>query len=321
MEYARLRAHKGMTLERARDIVLDVSYFGTLMVHAGPRRRHGLGRRPFHRAHDHTVVRDHQDRPGDDKRVVGVLHVPRRPRARLWRLRNHPRPDRRGTGRHRRIVCGHRRPVRARPARGDAVVLHRRVRNGRRCGQGQGGDGAREVSLPRTPGRRPAPVRRRSRFFGGRGETAGIGCRRPRQRVHLPRPQHGQQHLQGCSALVGRSRDRPGPAGPEQAGQRPLPWRDGPRHRQHGRHHRDPGAGGHGGAGRRRSPRQLPVRELERPRPQLWLVVDQVRAGRSLERRPPGVGSRGAHRRGAGPHRACRRRDDDAASRAARYAS
>ncbi|HEY5873999.1 MAG TPA: phosphate acetyltransferase, partial [Ilumatobacteraceae bacterium] len=35
VEYARLRAHKGMTLERARDIVLDVSYFGTLMVHGG----------------------------------------------------------------------------------------------------------------------------------------------------------------------------------------------------------------------------------------------------------------------------------------------
>ena len=34
-EYARLRAHKGMTLERARDIARDVSYFGTLMVHTG----------------------------------------------------------------------------------------------------------------------------------------------------------------------------------------------------------------------------------------------------------------------------------------------
>jgi phosphate acetyltransferase len=32
-EYARLRAHKGMTLERARDIVRDVSYFATMMVH------------------------------------------------------------------------------------------------------------------------------------------------------------------------------------------------------------------------------------------------------------------------------------------------
>ncbi|MBE1874351.1 phosphate acetyltransferase [Myceligenerans pegani] len=33
--YARLRAHKGMTTERAREIVTDVSYFGTLMVHLG----------------------------------------------------------------------------------------------------------------------------------------------------------------------------------------------------------------------------------------------------------------------------------------------
>jgi phosphate acetyltransferase len=35
VEYARLRAHKGMTVERAREIVTDVSYFGTMMVHLG----------------------------------------------------------------------------------------------------------------------------------------------------------------------------------------------------------------------------------------------------------------------------------------------
>jgi phosphate acetyltransferase len=34
-EYLRLRAHKGMTLEVARDTVTDVSYFGTMMVHLG----------------------------------------------------------------------------------------------------------------------------------------------------------------------------------------------------------------------------------------------------------------------------------------------
>lgn len=34
-EYARLRAHKGVTLDAARDIVADVSYCGTLMVHLG----------------------------------------------------------------------------------------------------------------------------------------------------------------------------------------------------------------------------------------------------------------------------------------------
>ncbi|GGA69855.1 phosphate acetyltransferase [Pseudoclavibacter endophyticus] len=34
-EYARLRAHKGMTVEAAADRVQDVSYFGTMMVHLG----------------------------------------------------------------------------------------------------------------------------------------------------------------------------------------------------------------------------------------------------------------------------------------------
>ena len=34
-EYAELRKHKGMTVERAREIVGSVSYFGTMMVHAG----------------------------------------------------------------------------------------------------------------------------------------------------------------------------------------------------------------------------------------------------------------------------------------------
>ena len=33
--YAQARAHKGMTLERAREVVTDVSYFGTMMVHLG----------------------------------------------------------------------------------------------------------------------------------------------------------------------------------------------------------------------------------------------------------------------------------------------
>jgi phosphate acetyltransferase len=34
-EYARARAHKGMTVERAREVMTDVSYFGTMMVHLG----------------------------------------------------------------------------------------------------------------------------------------------------------------------------------------------------------------------------------------------------------------------------------------------
>ena len=34
-EYARIRAHRGVTVEQAMDVVSDVSYFGTLMVHTG----------------------------------------------------------------------------------------------------------------------------------------------------------------------------------------------------------------------------------------------------------------------------------------------
>ena len=34
-EYARLRAHKGMTVDRAREVVASVSYFGTMMVQLG----------------------------------------------------------------------------------------------------------------------------------------------------------------------------------------------------------------------------------------------------------------------------------------------
>ena len=33
--YAQARAHKGMTLEKARDVITDISYFGTMMVHLG----------------------------------------------------------------------------------------------------------------------------------------------------------------------------------------------------------------------------------------------------------------------------------------------
>ncbi|MFE3191154.1 phosphate acetyltransferase [Nocardia sp. NPDC059240] len=34
-EYARLRSHKGMTVDRAREFMADISYFGTMMVHMG----------------------------------------------------------------------------------------------------------------------------------------------------------------------------------------------------------------------------------------------------------------------------------------------
>ena len=55
----------------------------------------------------------------------------------------------------------------------------------------------------------------RTKLPGSDGGRAG-------DRVHLPGPQHGQQHLQGRAAQRGRGGDRAGAAGAEQAGQRPL---------------------------------------------------------------------------------------------------
>jgi len=34
-EYTKLRAHKGMTMDKARDTLTDLSYFGTMMIHMG----------------------------------------------------------------------------------------------------------------------------------------------------------------------------------------------------------------------------------------------------------------------------------------------
>ena len=61
-QYAELRKAKGITVEQAREIISDVSYFGTMMVHIGHGRRHGLRRRAHHGAHHPAGVRDHQDR-------------------------------------------------------------------------------------------------------------------------------------------------------------------------------------------------------------------------------------------------------------------
>jgi len=120
VEYAELRKHKGMTVDRAREIVGSVSYFGTMMVHLG--LADGMVSGAIH-AHHPARVRDHQDGAGRLHRLERLPDVPRGPGARLRRLRGEPRPDGRAARRHRHLLGGDRRRLRHRAAGRDAVLL------------------------------------------------------------------------------------------------------------------------------------------------------------------------------------------------------
>ena len=241
-EYAQRRAHKGMTIDAARDIVTDVSYFGTLMVALG--MCDGMVSGATHTTAEtiRPAFELVKTRAGRDDRLERLLHVPVRPRARLRRLRGQPRPDGRAARRHRHLERRDRGAVRDRPARGDALLLDRQVGCGRRGRARARGDRAGARAGAGALRRGPDPVRRRGRRRRGEDQAPRQRRRGPRDRVHLPRPQHRQQHLQGRAAQRRRDRRRPGPAGAQQAGQRPLARRDGARHRQHGGDHGDPGA-------------------------------------------------------------------------------
>ena len=148
--YAEARAHKGMTLERAREVVTDVSYFGTMMVHLG--LADGMVSGAVHTT-AHTIrpgARVREDEAGRQHGLERVPHVPGRPGAGLRRLRGDPRADDRAAGRHRRLLGGDRAAVRHRPARRDALLLHRQLRLGRRRGEGAGGHRAGRRSGPPT---------------------------------------------------------------------------------------------------------------------------------------------------------------------------
>ncbi len=214
--------------------------------HAGVQRhgrRHGVGCRPHHRPHRAAGVRDHQDPARRLDRVEHLLDVPGRSGAGLRRLRDRAGPDVGAVGRHRDLLGTHGRAVRHRAAGGDAVLLHRNVGHRRRRRKGPDGNRTGAQTPTRTVGGRAHSVRRGRRTVGRGQQDARVAGSRARDGADLPRPQHRQQHLQGGAAQRRRHRDRTGAAGPEQAGQRPVPGGFRGRHRQHGGDHRDPGAG------------------------------------------------------------------------------
>ena len=207
-EYAVARAHKGMTVERAREVVTDISYFGTMMVHLG--LADGMVSGAVNTT-AHTIRPALEFVKTADGRQDGVErlpHVPGRPGARLRRLRGHPRPDRRAARRHRDLLGADRAAVRHRAAGRDALLLDRVQRVRRRGREGPGRDGARRRAGTGPRARRADPVRRGHRPGRRSGQDARLRRRRSRDGLRLPRPQHRQQHLQGGAAQRARRRGR-----------------------------------------------------------------------------------------------------------------
>ena len=132
-EYYQLRAHRGVDLDRARELVKDVSYFGTMMVQLG--LADGMVSGSVHTT-AHTirpaleVVKTAARGIGG---LLGLLHVPGEPGPGVRRLRGQPRPERRAVGRHRDLVGGDSCRLRHRATRRDAVVLDRYVGHRQRC--------------------------------------------------------------------------------------------------------------------------------------------------------------------------------------------
>ena len=243
--YHELRKHKGVTEELALETVGDVTYFGTLMVHAGRGRRHGLGRGAHDRRHDPA-------RPSRSSRRARAFRSCRACSSCACADRVlvygdcavNPEAGRRAARRHRDQLGRDRRRVRRRAAHRDAVLLHRDVREGRGRRCGARGDGARaRAGAPTSRSRaRSSTTPRSTRPWPRRScRTARL---RARRRCSCSPTSNRQHRLQGGPALLGRRRDRPGAAGPQQARQRPQPRLPRPGHRQHGRDHGDPGAGG-----------------------------------------------------------------------------
>ena len=134
-EFARLRAKKGVTLEQAREKVQDVSYFGTMMVHMGD--ADGMVSGAAHTT-AHTIVPSFQiikTKPGTSI-VSSVFLMLLQDRVLVYGdCAVNPEPNAAELARHRDLLGRHGPSVRRRAACGDAVLLHRDLRQGRGRGQ------------------------------------------------------------------------------------------------------------------------------------------------------------------------------------------
>ena len=226
-EYHQRRSHKGIDLEAARDIVVDVSYFGTMMVELG--LADGMVSGAVHTT-AHTI------RPALEV-IRTVPEVSVVSSVFFMCLRDQVlvygdcavNPDPTATQLADIAIAS------ARTAAAFGVEPRVAMLSYSTGTSGSGTDVEKVTEAtalrPRAcagPARRGTdPVRRRHRRRGRADQAARLGRGRASHGLHLPRPQHGQQHLQGRAALGRRAGSRPGAAGSPQAGQRPLARRVG----------------------------------------------------------------------------------------------
>ena len=156
-KYAELRAHKGVDLAKALEIMQDGSYFGTMMVQLGvvDGMVSGAAHTTAHTIRPGAGVREDPRRRQD--RLLGVPDADAGPRAGLRRLRREPGPQRRAAGGHRPGLGRDGRAVRRGAAGGHAVLLHRRLRLRRGRGRSPAGHRTGAGSAARTsPSRAPS---------------------------------------------------------------------------------------------------------------------------------------------------------------------
>ncbi len=171
-QYAELRKGKGIAIEHAREIMCDATYFGTMLVHNG--MVDGMVSGAAHTtAHTVRPAFEIIKTAADVSTVSSIFLMCLPDRVLVYGdCAIVPDPTAGTAGRHRDQLRADRGAIRHGAARGDAVLLHRRFRDGRRRRQGQEGNGFGSQPRAAAAGRGPHSVRRRHRTVGG-GHQAG----------------------------------------------------------------------------------------------------------------------------------------------------
>ncbi len=218
-KYFELRRHKGVTEDVARDTMMDISYFGTMMVYQGLADAMVSGA-----AHTtgHTIrpaLEFIRPRPGCSI-VSSVFFMCLPTRVLVYgdcAIVPNPTPSQLAD-----IAISSAETAQMMGIEARVAMLSYST------GESGSGDDVRPSARGDAP-RATAPagslarwadaVRRRGGSRSGQTQDAGQPRRRASHGVYLPGPQHGQQHLQGRSTLHRRRRRRPGASRLEQARQ------------------------------------------------------------------------------------------------------